>query len=480
MNTMVSRAKRLRARRGASTVGAILTPIGAVALCVIAAPGCTLQNSVQDDPAGNAPSNAYRDAPAERSEELWVDPGENLLSALAEVEMNDRTAVLPTNNRVLGSVFGELGAYFSAITAYTPFGAAFEQQSMECVRSVLPDAVEDLCQRIAGGQPDPNDPEDDGAIQLVIVNDLPHAAFQRTLMRKILPCAYELGFTYLAVEALGEDDAALEARNFVSRSESGLYTREPQMAGLLEDAMALGYDVVSYDVPDPCTGCAYVEALTQKSDAQAANIVAKTFAIDPEAKVLVFAGARQSYKRIWGPGEPYATSLGRRIWEQIDIEPYSVDQVAIDLPAMPFGASSPNPPSGMYLATGPLNGQCMGSYTPDSPTGMGTLDSIVVHVPPRTDAARWDWLHAPAEQRQAVTINCASCSAAQRLLVQAFPAGIDRTDRVATDQALCDAGARCQLVLPPGPYQLVVWNETALVGEGAVELSGSDAVTASF
>src|SRR5690606_37620092 len=112
---------------------------------------------------------------------------------------------------------------------------------------------------------------------------------------------------------------------------------------------------------------------TQHSDQQAANIVAETFDVDPDAKVLVFAGARQSYKRIWGPREPYTTSLGARLWERTGIEPYSIDQVAIDLPSLPFGNGDPNPPSGMYLATGPADGQCMGSYTPASPTGLGTL-----------------------------------------------------------------------------------------------------------
>jgi hypothetical protein len=406
----------------------------------LALSSCTLENSVKDDPEGNAPSNSYRDAPSARSVALWSDPGDNLLSALAEVEQNDKNIVLSNSNRVLGSVLGEAGAYFSAITAYTPFGAAFEQESEECEGSMLPDAVEQLCARIVDGEPDLSDPEDDGRQRLVIVNDLQHAAFQRTPMRKILSCARELGFTHLAVEALEEDDAAFEARGFVSRSESGVFTREPQMAGLLSDALGLGYDIVSYDVADKCTDCAYIEALTRYSDQQAANIVSKTFDVNPDAKVLVFAGARQSYKRIWGPREPYTTSLGARLWEQTGFQPYSVDQVAIDLPSPPFGASSPNPPSGVYLATGPEDGQCMGSYTPDSPTGMGTINAIIVHVPPRTDAARWDWLHAVADQRRTVTADCASCTPGQRLLVQAFPQGVDRTDRVPVDQALCGAG----------------------------------------
>jgi hypothetical protein len=243
---------------------------------------------------------------------------------------------------------------------------------------------------------------------------------------------------------------------------------------LLEDGMRMGFDIVSYQVAERCTSCGILESINMHAEAQAANLVAKTFDVDPEAKVLVLAGARQAQKRMWGPGEPYTTSLGSHLWVQSGIEPYSVEQVAIDLPSLPFGASSPSPPSGMYLASGPVNGQCGGSYTPDSPTGMGTLDAIVMHVPPRTDQARWDWLHAPADQRRTVTVSCAACSANARLLLQAFPVGMERTDRVPTDQTLCEAGAACQMVLPAGMYELVVWSEEALVGTSDVDLVDID------
>jgi hypothetical protein len=111
---------------------------------------------------------------------------------------------------------------------------------------------------------------------------------------------------------------------------------------------------------------------------------------------------------------------------------------------------------------------------------MGTLNAVIVHVPPRTDAARWDWLHADADQRRTVTAGCASCTPGQRLLVQAFPQGVDRTDRVPVDQALCGASEACQMVLPSGTYQLVIWNETALVGTSDVDLSSASAAAVSL
>lgn len=443
-------------------------------LCCVAAllaSGCTIANDVNDDPEGNAAANMYRDGPSAESLALLDDPGDNLLAALAAVEASDRNAVLPLDNRVLGQLLGEVGAYFSATTAYTPFSEVLERQTMDCQNSMLPDAVDTLCTLLA----EPRRADDDsmgGPVQLVLVNELQHVMYQRSAVRKLLACAWDAGFRYLGVEALEEDDAALEARGHVSKAASGVLVREPQMSRLLDDGIRLGYDIVSYDVADRCTDCRYIEAIEQHAAEQATNLIAKTFAVDPAAKVLVLTAARQAYKRIWGPA-PYITSLGGHLWEQSGVEPFSIDQVAVDRPSLQLGASTPNPPSGMYGIHWDLDSRCMGSYAQGSPTGMANLDALIFHVPPHTDAERWDWLHAPAEERRSVTATCATCAAGERLLVQAFPAGIDRTDRVPVDQALCNAGEACQLALPPASYDIVLWSESAEVGVNTVDLQAS-------
>jgi hypothetical protein len=110
----------------------------------------------------------------------------------------------------------------------------------------------------------------------------------------------------------------------------------------------------------------------------------------------------------------------------------------------------------------------------------------VLHVPPLEaatltgDGPRWDWLHAPDAERMIVTAQCSSCAAGERLLIQAFPAEVEATDRVASDQALCAPGSQCQLVLPAGAYQVVVWSETAQVGTAEVELAASAPAIVSF
>src|SRR6187551_4075175 len=80
--------------------------------------GCTLSNTSEGGAEGlNLETRS--DRPSARSVELYLNPGENPLAALAEVETEDGY-VLANNNVVIGSMMNELGAYFSAATLYQP------------------------------------------------------------------------------------------------------------------------------------------------------------------------------------------------------------------------------------------------------------------------------------------------------------------------------------------------------------------------
>ncbi|HEU4578642.1 MAG TPA: hypothetical protein VFS67_10325 [Polyangiaceae bacterium] len=443
-------------------------PLVACALGALIATGCTLDNSVNDPDQATPPPNVFRDSPAAESVTEWQVPGDNLLQSLALIEDKDADSVPAPYNRILAVMYAELGAYRSAATNFEPFGPVLRRQEELCQSSVLPDAVDELCERL---QDNPEDPEDQDLERLVFLSELQHVPAQTVLARKLLGCLKDAGFRYLALESLAEPAAALQARGYVSRTESGPLMREPQHARLVDEALQLGFEIVDYDVRDHCETCSYTDELRDHAEQQAANLVSRTLGVDPDAKVFVLAGPRQSYKEPWGQTPPFTTSLANRVWTQAQIEPYAIDQVEIDLPAPPFGASSPAPPSGMYMASGPNNGSCMGQYTPRTENGRGALDAVMVHVPPRSDSARWDWLHAPADERRSLTPNCAACSSGERLLVQAFPAGLELSDRIASDQALCVAGAECQMVLPPGSYQVVVWSEAARLGTAQVDLS---------
>jgi hypothetical protein len=430
---------------------------------------CTVSN----DKAGGVENEVVQqrnDAPSPESVALWADPGPNLLAALSEVEANDATTVQGLRNIVLGVMSNEAGAYYSAAVGFQPNTTTYRPRMMQCQASILPDAVTEACAALS-------DPE----LRLAFIDETPNFAQHRVFGREILQCARDAGFNYLAVEALEESGQALAERGFVSRTQSGRFMREPQLAGLVEDGMDLGLVPIGFAPYDLCTDCALGQALGTDARARATSLEEQTLNVDPEAKVLVWAGYGQAYKQPWGRAQPYVNTLASYVYADTGIEPYSIVQMTV-APNTTFG---PNQESGMYLASGPNNGSCSGAYSPGSSTGMPTHNAVVFHVAPAGDAggsdsARWAWLHTPAAERMAVTPTCASCAAGERLLVQAFPPLVDISDRVPSDQALCQAGASCELALPAGDYQLVVWSEAAQLTSATVTLSAGTSIPVSM
>jgi hypothetical protein len=422
--------------------------------------GCTVSNDKGGGTDGLVVPER-NDRPAAESFALWADPGQNLLAALAQVEEHDAATVPAPQNSVLGIMLNEAGAYNSAALTYQPNNTPYRAKSMQCMSSMLPDAVDEICTALL-----------DPGLRLVFIDDTPNFAQHRTLGRKILGCAHDAGFEHLVIASLEESGEALQARGYVSRTASGRFLREPQLAGLVEDGLRLGFIPAGLPNGDFCTECPLAIALGNDARAQATSLEEQILNVDPAAKVLVWAPYGQAYKQPWGQGQPYVSSLASYVFADTGIEPYSIVQITLD------GNTSFGPvaPSGMYLASGPDNGSCSGSYSPRSATGLSTHNGVAFHIAPRSDAAgtdaqRWEWLHTVAEERMSVTPECATCAPEERLLVQIFPPGVDISDRVPLDQALCPSGAPCQLALPAGDYQLVVWSEAAQLASLPVTLA---------
>lgn len=430
----------------------------ACVLALAALPSCTVSNTSAGGTDG-LNVETRRDRSSERSVELFSNPGDNLLAAVEEVETADADVIV-ANNSVAGAMLNELGAYQSASVSFQPGGSAYRQQTMQCLGSALPDAVDVLCATLA-------DVDEEGeGVQLVFIDEIPHFAQHRVLPQRLLECARDAGFQYLAIQALEEDGAALAARGYVSRTASGPYLREPQFARMVEESLELGFTPVRITAEPLCRECSPIEAFSRNIEQAAQSLITQTFDVDPEAKVLVYVGPSQAYEQPWGQ-RPFNDALAALVFEETAIDPYSLLQVTLESSA----TLGPPPASGMYLATGPDNGSCSGSFSPGSATGLSTHDGVIIHVAPpaASDTERWAWLHTPPENRMTVTAECATCEAGQRLLVQAFPPG-DRADRVPLDQAICQPGAACQFSLPPGDYQVVVWNETQELTSASVTL----------
>jgi hypothetical protein len=114
--------------------------------------------------------------------------------------------------------------------------------------------------------------------QVVMINENHFAFKHRILGELFLDSLYNFGFRYFAIEAIWENDTALNERGFAVTN-TGFYTREPMMANLIRKAIEKGYYVCGYD-----------DFTNDREKNQATNIYQKTIAKDSLCKVLVWAG----------------------------------------------------------------------------------------------------------------------------------------------------------------------------------------------
>ncbi len=113
----------------------------------------------------------------------------------------------------------------------------------------------------------------------VMMNELHWQPNHRYLGNLLLEYLYRIGFRYIALEAVWENQDSLNIRKFPIQ-ESGYYTLEPTMSNLIRNALQMGFKVISYDYWDG----------NDRERSQADNIYKKTFAQDPNAKVFVWGG----------------------------------------------------------------------------------------------------------------------------------------------------------------------------------------------
>ncbi|MEO1714861.1 MAG: hypothetical protein AAFU60_16140, partial [Bacteroidota bacterium] len=94
--------------------------------------------------------------------------------------------------------------------------------------------------------------------ELVILSEAHHKPQHRVFTRELLEVLYDDGFRYLGLETLmpsyeAEDgywlmDTLLEERGYcLNMPVTGYYTREPQMANLVREAIDLGYTLFAYE-----------------------------------------------------------------------------------------------------------------------------------------------------------------------------------------------------------------------------------------
>ena len=138
--------------------------------------------------------------------------------------------------------------------------------------------------------------------RLVMINEAHHRPEHRVFTTQLLKELHNQGFSYIALEGLNMSDSLLQKRGYPN-NKSGIYIQNTSYGNLIRTALELGIEVISYDVYNPNGNV--------RDSLQAVNIYSKSFAKNPKAKVLVYAGYGHICKKEFGGTRPMGLVLSR-------------------------------------------------------------------------------------------------------------------------------------------------------------------------
>lgn len=126
--------------------------------------------------------------------------------------------------------------------------------------------------------------------QVIIINEAHHKPRHRVFTRQLLKGLYDNGYRYFGLETLSNStidsshimlDTLLQERGYPLNSPiTGTYIKEPQMANLIREALAIGFTIFAYERVVP----------GDRELIQARNIKRKILDKDPDAKILIHCG----------------------------------------------------------------------------------------------------------------------------------------------------------------------------------------------
>jgi len=151
--------------------------------------------------------------------------------------------------------------------------------------------------------------------KVVMLNECHWCPSHRIMATKLLSLLKEKGYSYLAIEALNENEEYLINQKSYPLKYSGLYTKEPYFGLFIREAKRLGFEIVSYDYG--------FSTLDNREQRQAENI-AETFKGDPEAKIFIYTGGDQIIE-----SETSRKWMAQYFKELTGIDPITIDQLMV-------------------------------------------------------------------------------------------------------------------------------------------------------
>jgi hypothetical protein len=295
--------------------------------------------------------------------------------------------------------------------------------------------------------------------RIVIWAEEHHLPQTRSLFEPLLQRLWKHGYRYLAAETFA--DPVMDPQFKYPDYQSGYYLRDPVFAAAVRTATQLGYRLIAYDT----SGRGPDGDPSFRDRTQAANIKARVFDRDAEAKVFVIAGRLHASEKAapdgWtpmaaalkqstgiDPFTAYAPTMGQRLTRDEE-HPWYRDADARGLLKQPT----------IFIHTGT-----------GSTLGFDACDAYVFWPRFQVEHGRPDWM-VTTLGRKRVAIPEALKTGPGRRLVQAFIDG-EPNSAIPIDQLLlARPDAPGVLMLPAGKYRLRAVDErTAELGQAIVQV----------
>lgn len=155
--------------------------------------------------------------------------------------------------------------------------------------------------------------------KIIMINENHFYPNHRLFVVDLLENLKELGYNYLALEALdAEQDSILNLKKSYPTLKTGFYTSEQNFANLIRKAKKIGYKFVGY------------ENFNNRKDrelAEAENLFNKTFKIDENAKVIVLAGIDHILERPTKTGKKWMATVFKELY---GIDPLTISQTHLN------------------------------------------------------------------------------------------------------------------------------------------------------
>ena len=280
--------------------------------------------------------------------------------------------------------------------------------------------------------------------QIIIFNENHNQSLNRFYVHTLLKSFYELGFRYLALEALFTDSVV--NKNKYPLLTDGFYISDPQFANMVREACSLGFRIVKYETLG--------QQLKNREYFQALNIKQQIFENDPNAKAIIYCG--------YGHGDESEVDTAKmmmaaRLKRLTGINPFTIEQqFLINHPDHNYDPSI----YGSIRSNYPVIFFNKATKAPFIPFGSHSSYDVYVYQPAidyKIDRPIWlfnEDIYKPFEiEKQKITI-------AYPVLVMAYVADEEGNFLIPFDcvELKSKKDHKC-LALKPGNYKLVIRND---------------------